>query len=360
MIESVKDNILQEDLYEISNCKQIEWHKLSGKSILVTGGTGLIGSQIVKALACANRIKELNMNICVLARNYNKVQKILGELVDRKDINIILQDIQQLKDISLKVDYIIHGASVTSSQEFVKSPVETIDVGLIGTKNILEIGRKNSIEGMVYLSSMEVYGVSDFNLESVNETDYGYIDPLDIRSSYSEGKRMIECMCSAYVSQYNMPIKVARLVQTFGPGIEKNDNRVFAQFARSVMLKKDIILHTTGETLRSYCYTRDAIIAILMLLTKGNQGEAYNIANEEETISIKDMAQMLVEHYGNDEMKVIIKLEDIRKYGYAPVIKMRINTDKMKLLGWQPKITLLDMYNRMIQSMNQITKGENL
>ena len=174
---------------------------------------------------------------------------------------------------------------MTASKAFVQKPVETIETTIWGTNNLLKFAQETGIKGMVYLSSLEVYGTTDFNLPEISEESYGYIEPLDPRSSYSEGKRMAECLCSAYFHEYGLPVKIVRLTQTFGPGVDYNDNRVFAQFARSIIEKRDIILHTKGETVRDYCYSRDAIAAIFTVLIKGEEGEAYNVANEETTIS---------------------------------------------------------------------------
>ena len=133
---------------------------------------------------------------------------------------------------------------------------------------------------MVYLSSLEVYGVPQTEDGTVTETDYGYIDPLSVRSSYSEGKRMVECLCASYAKEYQVPVKVARLSQTFGAGVEYHDGRVFAEFARCAVEKRNIILHTAGNTLRTYCYTKDAVAALLTILVKGEVGSAYNVTNK--------------------------------------------------------------------------------
>ena len=156
------------------------------------------------------------------------------------------------------VDYIIHGASATSSKYFVSNPVETIYTALDGTSNILKFATEKKINGMVYLSSLEVYGTPEKDADLITENDYGYIEPLSVRSSYSEGKRMVECLCASYAHEYSVPVKIARLSQTFGPGVAYEDGRVFAEFARCALEQRDIVLHTQGHTVRSYCYTKDA------------------------------------------------------------------------------------------------------
>lgn len=359
MIESPYDSILQEDLEYIAN-SNIPLEELKNHTIFITGATGLIGSQIVKALVCCNRLKGANIKIIALARNDQKVQALFGNLLNHKNLKIVYGDVLSPFTIDENIDYIIHGASITASKEFVIYPVETIKTTLEGTRNILELGKEKKIKGLVYLSSLEVYGVINSMLQNVSENDYGYIDVLDTRSSYPESKRMAECMCVSYAKQYNMPIKIARLTQTFGAGVEYEDNRVFAQFARSVIEEKDIILHTLGDTVRNYCYIKDAIIALFFILIKGKKGEAYNVANRETAISIKDMAQMIIEEFSDSKIKVRFEMEkDTSKFGYNPTTKINLDTDKIEALGWKPSVDLIEMYSRMIKSMLNI-KESNL
>lgn len=163
---------------------------------------------------------------------------------------------------------------------------------------------------------------------------------------------MCECLCTAYASQYGVPVMSARLAQTFGAGILPTENRVFAQFARSVAERKDIVLHTTGESEGNYVYTADAIRAILTLLLKGKAGEAYNIANEESHSTIRGMAEMVTHEIAGDQISVVIDIpEDSASLGYAPPVKMQLDAAKMRGLGWNPEVSLKDSYQRMLRWM---------
>lgn len=351
-LESPNDNIFQEDLDYIA--KKIDWSELKDSTVLVTGTTGLIGSIIVKSLICSNRKNNTNINIIAMARSKEKFEELYYNCKNNNNLKMIYCDICDEFNIDYKIDYIIHCASCTASKEFVTHPVEVIDTSIWGTKNILNLAKAKNVKGMVYLSSMEAFGITDPKLESVKEEDLGYIDIHNVRSCYSEGKRIVECMCSCYAQEYKLNVKIARLAQVFGAGISKNENRVFAQFAKSVIEKKDIILHTKGLSYGNYCYSRDAVIAILMLLTKGEAGQAYNISNPKSNIMIKDMAEMVASKFGNGEIKVIFDIpEDNLKYGYAPDVKMKLNSDKMQKLGWKPEIDLEETYNRLIESMKK-------
>ena len=190
----------------------------------------------------------------------------------------------------------------------------------------------------------------------------GVIDCLNTRSSYSEGKRIVECLCASYAAEYGVPVKIARLTQVFGPGVSYSDNRVFAQFARSVIEKKNIILKTEGDTLRNYCYITDAIKALLVILLKGSSGEAYNIANMKTAISIAEMAQLVVDLFPESNSKVVFDIvDDIGKLGYNSTVKICLDSSKLQQLGWEAKIDLKEMFRKLVSSMkNEIFSSKGL
>lgn len=345
------DKILQNDLDLLVNSDSICWDMLRNSSVLVTGATGLIGSQIVMALLNASAEKDLNITVFAAVRNKEKAEKIF-KYADTDSLKYVVQDILEPFRVDAAVDYIIHGASMTSSKDFVDYPVETIKTALAGTENVLNLAKDKNVKGMVYLSSLEVYGVVDFSIEKVSENMFGTIDPMSVRSSYSEGKRMVECLCASYASEYNIPIKVARLCQTFGPGVSYSDNRVFAQFARSIIEGNDIVLKTDGSTERNYCYIRDAISGILTVLLKGNTGEAYNVANKDTLITIRGMAEMLIEMYPESGTSLVFDIaEDVTKLGYNPKVKMNLDTSKLESLNWSAEVNLKEMFDHLIESM---------
>jgi len=320
--------------------KDFEMSVFEGKTVLVTGATGLIGKLCVKSLLNSG----FNTKVVALIRNKQKGMEIFGY---DKNLQFIIQDINEPIKFEQNVDYIIHGASVTSSSDFVNKPVETILTAINGTKNVLEFARtQKDLKGMVYLSSLEVYGIPP--KENTTETDYGYIDILSPRSSYSQGKRMTETLCISYGSEYNVPVKIARLSQTFGAGVDKNDNRVFAQFAKSIINRGNIILHTKGETKRNYCYTSDAVRGIFTVLTKGENNNAYNVANKNTYISIADMARSLE----NENTKVVFEIDD-KNRGFNPTMQICLNSEKLEKLGWSAKTDLSDMFERTVKSITE-------
>lgn len=350
IIECEENSVLQKDIESVV-AKGCCIEDIKDSTVFVTGASGLIGSQIVKVLACANRLNNTNIKVLAFVRNEEKAKKVFGRLLERGDVELVIGDINSKISVEQKVDYIIHGASATSSRFFVTNPVETITIAIDGTRNILEFAKEKAIKGMVYLSSLEVYGVPNTADGVVKESDYGYIEPLSTRSSYSEGKRMVECLCASYAAEYDVPVKVVRLSQTFGAGVEYNDGRVFAEFARCAMEKKNIVLHTEGKTYRTYCYTSDAITAILTVLSKGEIGEAYNITNKDTGVTIKEMAQCVCDTFPESGISVEIDIpKDIASFGYNPEMVIKLDTDKLENLGWKATVGLSEMFIRLIES----------
>jgi nucleoside-diphosphate-sugar epimerase len=323
--------------------------KLKDKSILITGATGLIGQTIVKKLL--ELPSEWNVKVVAMVRNKEKAEVIFRNNKN-ENFQFLIGDVLELSELKEDIDYIVHAASMTSSLDFVNRPVEVISSGFLGTKNILEIAKKNKIEGMVYLSSMEVYG-NPIDNSKINETFPTNLDTMNVRSCYPESKRICEALCKAYEVEYDLPINALRLTQTFGPGVKFNDQRVFAEFARCAIEGKDIVLHTKGETMRSYLHVEDAVDAIFTVLLSSKRGEVFNAANEDTYCSIYEMADFVLKNFSNSTNKVVIEEGDIQKYGYAKTLKMNLDTRKLQELGWNPKNGLYEMYEDMIKDMTK-------
>lgn len=330
--------------------------ELEGSTILVTGATGLIGKSIINRILEKN--KELSNKIQVIAyiRNVEKFKHIFRN-ESSQNLSYIVSDIKDIIKIEQKVDYIVHCASVTASRSFLKIPVETIKTSLIGTENILELAKEKQVKRVIFLSSMEVYGISNDDCK-ITEKDGVILDLSNVRNCYPESKRMCESMCISYYHQYSVPVIVLRLTQTFGPGVEYDDNRVFAEFARSIVEEKDIVLRTKGETKRSYLYTEDAVDAIFIALIKGSNGEIYNVANKNSYCSIYEMATLICQLSCNKKSKVRVDVDkDISEYGYAPTLKMNLDTSKIEKLGWKAKTELPDMFENLILYMRKIERA---
>ena len=341
------NRIFSEDMAQIAASPSIDWEKLTGRTIFITGATGLIGRTLVNALLYVNDEKHFNLRILALVRDEEKATAIFGRPAA---LEYVVGTIEELPDISAPIDYVIHGASPTASRFFTEYPAETIRAGTIGTMNVLELARKKNVKSFVYLSSMEVYGAPQTDA-LIPETQGTTVDTMAVRSCYPEAKRISEALCAAYASEYGVPAAVIRLAQTFGPGIAADENRVFAEFARCAMAGKDIVLQTSGASRHCYLYTADAAVAILTVLLCGTPGEAYNAANPETYCSIAEMAKTVAENLAVSSIAVRFPPEGEHDKKYPPTHRLNLDVSKIEKLGWKPTRGLVDMYRRMMAEM---------
>lgn len=339
------NKIVQEDIAEFAGKFPLA-EECSNATFLITGATGLIGSSLIHCLLALHK----NVQIVAPVRNIEKaIQKFNPQELEA--IRLIECDLAKFDYNSLgNMDYIIHCAAPTSSKFFVEHPVETFSTIYDATKVLLDFAAHKKVKGFVYLSSLEVYGEINDDSVPVTENVQGYLDPLSVRSSYPMAKRATENLCCLYAAQYGVPVKIARLTQTTGAGIAKDDNRVIAQFARLAANGQDIVLHTTGESARPYCYTIDSVSGILFVLLRGKSGEAYNVANEETYISAREMAEFIKK---NCNPAINVKMELNENMGYAPVSKIRLSSAKLQKLGWKPRYNLDLIFNRLFEYFKQ-------
>ena len=351
----IYDKIHFDDLNTIVKNNNIPWSVLDGKTIFVTGATGLIGQNIVNTLLYYGKLTKKPPKVIALVRNIEKAKLIFSQQLEDCDtyLRFVVSDITSYFEIEEKIDYIIHGASETSSASFIEKPVETIDTAFFGTKNMLELARKHNVTSFVYLSSMEAYGSPKIE-NSLKESDAAYFDSMSVRSSYPESKRMCETLCCAYTSEYNVPVKVVRLAQTFGYGISKDDKRVFADFARKAIKGEDILLLTRGESKRMYLYTMDAVSAILMIMLKGENGNCYNAANKDTYCTIKEMAKLVLKTLSTSDSKIIINCDDTGNKKYSPEHDLNLDVSKLERLNWKAYINLENMYKKMAEGLKDV------
>lgn len=309
-----------------------------GARFFVTGATGLIGSALCRTLV------RQGFEVVAFVRDPAKARMRLDS-----GIELCVGDVTEPIRHGKGVDYLIHAAGETSSAEFVRHPAEVVDSIVSGTRNALKFAREKNVRGMVFLSTMEVYGLTDS--ENVDETDFAALDTMTPRSCYPEAKRLSECLCASMANEYGVPVKVARLTQTFGAGVRRGDKRVFAQFAEAVLERRDIVLKGDGKTARCYCSVEDAVSAILTILEKGTPGLAYNVANPDTFCTIREMAELVSREFSAGRSKVVVEGGDTEGCGYLPPFRMKLSVDRLSALGWKPRVGLKEMYGQLIASL---------
>lgn len=333
--------IQQEDDRFVAQSPIVPWEHFEGSTVVITGATGLIGSNMIAALCEHNKHTEKKIKIIALVRSVKKACELFGG-----EIEYVSWDARVKQNIKMpQVDYILHCAAPTSSQGFIEQPVETIDAILNGTISMLELARTTRAH-MVFLSTMETYG--ETNAECIYEDTPGTLDALCVRNSYPEAKRMAENLCASYASEYDVHVSIARLTQSFGPGVSRDDQRVFAFFARQCLADEDIVLLTDGSKENSYIYTADVITALLVLLDKALPAEAYNVANDDTYCSIKEMASMVLSHFASSA-QLRIEIDEKAAARFRKAQKINLSTRKIRDLGWNPRFSLIDMYARLLE-----------
>lgn len=342
------NEIEKQDYEYIRSRSFIHWEKFSGKRFLVTGATGLIGQNLIKALLYSSEAENLGIHITALVRDVQRAERLFADIQDKTALSFVEGDVTSLPRIAGEIDFIIHGASATDSGFFISHPVETLRIAVDGTANLLKLAQEKRANGMVYLSSMEVYGHPERG-HAVTESESAGFDPTNVRNSYPLSKQICESLCTSYAAEYQLPVMCIRLTQTFGPGVRMDDRRVFAEFMRSVLTNQDIVLKTKGETERCYLYTADCVTAILTVLQKGKAGVCYNAANPDTYCSILEMAELVAEKVAEGRIKVLVQLEDTAKLGYASTLYMQLDVSKLRELGWNSAFGLEKMFHNMIQ-----------
>lgn len=192
--------------------------------------------------------------------------------------------------------------------------------------------------------------------EHMAEDKVGIIDHLNIRSSYSESKRLCECLCASYVSEYSINVKIARLAQTFGAGVALKDNRMPMQFARALIEGRDIVLHTGGRSFLNFAYLTDAVVGILTILKKGENGQAYNVCNDKETRSVRECAELMADRISSRRINVKVDVQE-KNISYAPDVVMYLDSRKLNNLGWNARVSMIEGYKRLVEYLEE-TKFE--
>ena len=330
--------LYEEDLKKNAKCASIDWSVLKNKNIAITGANGLIGSYIVDLIMQANKDFNYNIKVIAMGRSKKSAQSRFANYIDNKNFEYVEQDVINPINIATNVDFIIHAASNANPKMFALDPVGTMLGNFIGMKNILDYAKNNKVERVMYVSSAEIYGQPFEKQKEFLEDTRGYIDNLKTRACYPISKQAAETLCSAYREQFNLNVVIARPCHTYGPTATEKDNRAATQFIFNVVNKENIVMKSEGKQFRSYCYVGDSATGMLTILTKGKNGEAYNIANEESNITIREFAEEVA---AIGQQKIIFELPTIAdKKGYNMFDKTIVNAKKLEKLTWSPKYNI--------------------
>lgn len=338
------NRVLEDDLKTII-AEDLSWEKLKNKTVMITGASGMVGSYMLYVLLMLNDEKHYDIKVDAVMRNVNKLPE---EIRNREDVNVVVADVtKDIPDVG-DIDYIIHAASPASPLIMQNQPVETIAANTIGTFKTLELAKEKNAEGYLFISSREIYGQPDEGQEFFYENTYGFVDQLNPRSCYSEGKKAAETMCVCFHEEYGLNTKIARLAHTYGPGMSIYDGRVQADFLKNVYHNEDIVLKSEGTAVRTYTYIADAIAGMYRILLD-SEDIVYNIGNEAGKVSIRDLAEILVSIYPERGLKLVFDIPEGGTKGTAPYTLGILSSEKLRKLGWNPKYSVKDGFKRTLE-----------
>lgn len=340
--------IIAADLKQIIKA-DLPWGKLYSKTVLIAGANGFLPAYMVKTLLLLNEKNNAAISIIALVRNKAKAEERFASYLNRKDFLIIVADITKPLAVDGKVDFIIHAASQASPKYYATDPVGTLSANTIGTYHLLNLAVQKKPERFLYFSSSEVYGALA-NSDSITEDIYGAVDPTNVRSCYAESKRMGETLCVSFAAQHKVPVVIARPFHTYGPGLTLDDGRVFADFVSNIVKGQDIVMNSDGSAVRSFCYLADATVGFFTVLLKGETSQAYNVGNPHGALSIRELAETLVELYPEKNIKAGFKTAESSNYMASSFNKLCPSIEKMNKLGWYPATTVAGGFKRTIDS----------
>lgn len=345
--------IIRADLEAIA-AADLPWDDLRGKTVMVSGGAGFLAAYVVKALLAASRLRGLQLRVVCVVRRAAGVATRLGGCIGAPDFSVFEHDIGLPPPADFPAaDVIIHAASQASPKFYGVDPVGTLLANSSGTQYLLEHARRHQAR-FLFFSSGEVYGVPREPQRAVAETDYGYLDPMNVRACYGESKRMGEAMCVAWAKQYGLHASVVRPFHTYGPGMALDDGRVFADFVADVVAGRDIVLNSDGAALRPFCYIADATIGFLTVLLRGASAEAYNVGNPDAELSIRDLATLLAGLYPERGIGTRFNVAPASNaYLASPIARSCPAIGKVAALGWSPSTGVAQGFRRTIDSFLQ-------
>lgn len=347
----------REDIRRIVSLSFLPWDTLQDSSLFISGSTGMIGSCLIDTIMLMDRENGLNCKVFALTRNQQKARSRFSEWLDSPVLQIIEGDVNGVIPFPEETtcDFVLHLASNTHPVAYATDPIGTITANIIGTKNMLDLAVRCRARRFLFASSNEIYGENRGDQELFDESYLGYIDCNTLRAGYPESKRCGEALCQAYRKQHGLDVVIARLTRSFGPTLQPSDTKAMSQFLRNGLNGENIVLKSTGNQYYSYTYTADAVAGLMTVLLKGEDGQAYNVADTCCDIRLKDLAAMIASAAGT---QVVFDLPDaIESAGFSKATKARLDGSKLKSLGWKVIFPLGESIKRTLSILKDLERN---
>ena len=327
--------IYQSDIAQAASA-ELPWERLEGRTLLITGATGMIASAMIDILMYRNRAvaqDALKVHIIAISRNEEKAKRRFAAYWDDACFTYISHDIIiPLPEIG-DIDYILHAASNTHPKAYAADPIGTITANVQGTYHLLEYAASHHCQRFFFFSSVEIYGENRKDVDKFDEEYMGYINCNTTRAGYCESKRLGESLCNAFAAQKGQDFIIGRFSRVYGPTMSAEDSKAIAQFIKKAVAGEDIVLKSEGNQLYSYTYVVDAAAAAFWLLLRGEGGSAMNIADSASEIRLRDLARLLAAEAGT---QVVFELpEAVERAGYSTATKAVLDSSRIEQLGWK-------------------------
>ena len=346
------NRIIREDVLAMGErCPVMK--ELRGSTLLVTGATGFVGSFLIHALLADAAGSSSHTKIYAIVRNARAAAKRFGEYIENGYLTLLEQNVTEPAGLDRGVDYVLHCASNAGPREYLADPVGTILTNCIGTNNILSYAEKHGVKRVLYLSTIEIYGVQQSG-GLISEDRQGTLNCASVRSCYPLSKQLAENLCVAYVEQKALPVVIGRLSYLYGPGMKPDDSKVVAEFARKTAAGEDLVLKSEGLQRRSYCYISDAAAGLLTVLVRGDVGQAYNIASEKNVTTIAGLAEAFVNCRPERQLRVRYDMpvgEEMKRF--SPIRDAVLDNGRLRALGWESFVPLEEGVGRMVTSLEE-------
>lgn len=317
--------------------------------ILVTGATGLVGSALVDLLLAVRALRRIPLTVVAAGRSH---ARLLARFGTSDGLEFLDYDATRpFPSVKPPFSAIVHAASNASPQLYVQDPCGTIFANVNGVRDILDCARHSSGCRVLYVSSSEVYGVRT-DTGPFREDSYGIVDPLSPRSSYAEAKRAAEAVCAAFAVQFGVPVVIARPGHVYGPTATAFDRRVSSDFSFKAARGDGLVLKSAGSQIRSYCHCLDCATALLFILARGESGAAYNVANPDSVLSIREMASLLAEAGG-----VSVTFGEpsaAERATFNPMSDSSLDPSRLLSLGWRGRFNAHDGLFQAVETLREL------